>query len=229
MSTTPTQTAQGKLARALIVTAEVCGTELSTLAAEAMARELATHPAGAVAEALRRCQRELAGRLTLAAVLSRIDTGHPGAEEAWALCPRDEDATVVWTSEMADAYGVAAALLREGDQVAARMAFRERYTELVRKANDARRPARWVASLGHDPAGRDAVLLEAVEKGRLTAGHVERMLTADAGRERLARLTGGERKALPAPKVAEPAPEYLPPEQIAALARQVLDARRMKP
>lgn len=193
-------TAQGRLARALIVTAEICGTELSVLAGEAMARELSTHHEGAIAQALRRCQRELTGRLTLAAVLARIPDGHPGAEEAWALCPRDESQTVVWTEQIAEAFGCAEPLLREGDQVAARMAFRERYTELTRDARDRGESAKWVASLGHDSAGRDRVLLQAVEAGRLPAAHAELMLVGSGeSHDRLARLVArlAETRRLP--------------------------------
>lgn len=161
------------LAKAVIVTAEVMGHELSPLAAEAMARELATYPAAAVLGALRRCQRELTGRLTLAAILHRIDDGHLGLEEAWALCPRDEDQTVVWTGEIAGAFFVARPLLQQGDQVAARMAFRECYTRLLQEARNERRAAVWTVSQGHDKAGVCEPVVAAVEKGRLEPDYAQ--------------------------------------------------------
>lgn len=157
------------LAKAVIVTAEVMGHELTPLAAEAMAHELASYPPDAVAAALRRCQREQSGRLTLAAIIARIDDGHPGVEEAWAMCPRDEDVTVVWTDEICAAYGVASPLIREGDQVAARMAFKESYTRLLQEARDEKRPAHWTVSVGHSLNGRCEPIVAAVEKGRLPA------------------------------------------------------------
>ena len=157
------------LAKALIVTAEVMGHELSPLAAEAMADELASYPPAAVAAALRRCQREQSGRLTLAAVIARIDDGHPGVEEAWAMCPRSEDTTVVWTDEICAAYGVASPLLAEGDAVAARMAFKEAYARLLQEARDEKRAAKWTVSLGHARDGRCEPVVAAVEKGRLPA------------------------------------------------------------
>lgn len=225
----PKNAALSELAGALVVTAEVCGTELSVAAAEAMARELLAYPVADVGAALGRVRRELTGRLTLAAVLQRLPNGHPGGNEAWPLCPRDEATTVVWTEQMAEAFGVAAPLLREGDQVAARMAFLECYAKLVREAESARQKPHWIVSLGHDPALRDSVLLVAVERGQLTAGDAERMLTTDDGRDRLARLGAGGPKALPPPpKEPEPEPDYLPPDEVAALARAVLDKRSLR-
>lgn len=159
--------ARVELAKAVIVTAEVMGYELSPAAAEAMADELSSHPPDGVAAALRRCQRELTGRLTLAAILQRIDDGHLGPEEAWSLCPRGEDATVVWTDEIAEAYGTARPLLASGDEVAARMAFRETYTRLLQEARTERRRAKWSPSFGHSLSGRSEPIVAAVERGRL--------------------------------------------------------------
>lgn len=162
---------------AVVVTAEVIGHELSPAAAKAITRELAAYPEPAVVGALRRCQRELSGRLTLAAILQRLDDGHPGPEEAWALCTRDESATVVWTDEIASAYGVACKL---DDDIAARMAFKECYERNLREARAERRPARWWPSLGHDAAGRGGPLLAAVEAKRLTPDEARRFLSPDA-------------------------------------------------
>jgi len=102
--------------------------------------------------------------------------GRPGPEEAWSMIPRDEAASVVWTQEMAQAWGTARLLLDEGDQVAARMAFLERYRQLVQGARDKGEPAKWMPSLGFDQSGREAVLIEARDRGRLTAAHVAGLL-----------------------------------------------------
>jgi hypothetical protein len=157
------------LAKALIVTSEVMGAELSPAAAEAMARELVTRDRRHVWAALQRCQRELVGRLSLARVLERMPGQHVGAEEAWALCPRSEDQTVVWTEEIAQAFGAAAPLLAQGDAVAARMAFRETYARLVAEARANGQQPRWWPSLGHDARGRAVPIQQAVESGRLSA------------------------------------------------------------
>jgi hypothetical protein len=59
--------------------------------------------------------------------------GRPGAEEAWAisLAANDEHDTVVWTHECAQAWGAASPILALGDEVGARMAFKETYTRLL--------------------------------------------------------------------------------------------------
>lgn len=187
-----------KLAQALIVTAEVIGHELSPLAAEAMVRELRAYPQEAVAAALRRCSRELSGRLTLASILQRVDDGHPGAEEAWAACPRDEAATVVWTDQMAQAFGVARPLIEQGDHVAARMAFRETYTALVRQAREGRAPAKWIASLGTDHTQRTAAVLEAAERHRILPDYARALIDSTPATERrLLAIEGKQLHALP--------------------------------
>lgn len=163
------------LLKALLVTAEVIGSELSNAAAREMAAELMAYPEQTVVGALRRCKRELSGRLTLAAVIQRLDDGHLGADEAWALCPRSESDTVVWTDEIATAFAAARPLLDEGDQVAARMAFRDAYARALSGAREDRRLATWWPSLGHDAGGRVAALRRAVELGRLPPGDALRL------------------------------------------------------
>lgn len=97
--------------------------------------------------------------------------GRPGAEEAWALSlrSRDEAATIVWTAEMSEAMGICQPLLSVGDEIGARMAFKESYTRLVNEAREARRRPEWIASLGFDAASREAALLPHVQAGRLSA------------------------------------------------------------
>lgn len=161
---------------AIAVTAELTGTELSKAALVAMEADLSAYTEQSVLDALTRCRRELTGRLTLAAVLSRIDDGRPGAEEAWAMAPKTEAESAVWTREMAQAWGVAIDLYNAGDKVGARMAFKETYERLCTEARNNRVPVRWEPTLGQDVEGREAVLLKAVEQGRLTADHAERLL-----------------------------------------------------
>jgi len=97
--------------------------------------------------------------------------GRPGAEEAWALALRaaDERSTVVWTAEAAQAWGIAQPVMQVGDEVGARMAFREAYARLIAEARAKREPVRWSASLGHDQAQQDDALRIAVEAGKLPA------------------------------------------------------------
>lgn len=165
-----------KLIQALAATAELCGTKLSEAAAELMLSDLSDYDEQAVMVALSKCRRELKGRLTLAEIVSRIDDGRPGAEEAWAVLPFDEATSVVWTKEMSDAFWIAQRLIDAGDKIAARMAFKEAYLRLVAEAREHREPATWTVSLGHDPAGRQPVLAVAVEKGRISAGHARKLI-----------------------------------------------------
>lgn len=155
------------LADALAVTAEITGTELSKGAAKVMALDLRAYPLSQVLGALVRCRRELKGRLTIAAIIERLDDGRPGPNEAWAMIPQDEAGSVVWTDEMAQAFGVAAPLLHEGQVIAARSAFIETYSAAVSMARAEQRAARWTPSLGHDPRSREAALEEGVRKGRI--------------------------------------------------------------
>lgn len=160
-----------ELIQALAATAELCGTSLSEPAAKLLIADLADFDQRSVLTALSKCRRELKGRLTLAEIVSRIDDGRPGVEEAWAMLPRDEDATVVWTQEMSEAAALANPLIEEGELVAARMAFKEAYLRLIAEAREARRPVKWSVSLGHSVVGRRTALLKAVAARRITADH----------------------------------------------------------
>jgi hypothetical protein len=97
------------------------------------------------------------------------DDGRPGDEEAWAICIKavDEAETVVWTDEMAQAWDIARTVIERGDEVGARMAFKDAYGRLVGQARKRLRPAAWTASLGHDPERRTLALTAAAQAGRI--------------------------------------------------------------
>jgi hypothetical protein len=168
------------LTEAIFVTSEVCGLPLSPAAAEMLARDLAGFSESAVMDALARCRLELQGPLKTSDIIVRIEDGRPDADEAWAMMPASESSSVVWTEEMAHAWGVAAPLLQAGDTSAARTAFRESYTKAVLRARIQRKPAQWMPSLGSDVAGRERILLDAVKKKRISAEHAERLLPDQA-------------------------------------------------
>jgi hypothetical protein len=164
------------LVEELAATAELCGAPLSRPALAVLALDLDGLPEAQVRGALRRCRMEHRGRLTVEALVSRLDDGRPGPEEAWAAIPRDEATTVVWTDEAAAAFGVAGPLLDQGDRVAARMAFVEHYRAAVAQARREGRPAVWRASLGRDPRQRESALRDAVNRGRLTNDRAQALL-----------------------------------------------------
>lgn len=105
---------------------------------------------------------------------SAADDGRPNDGEAWATALRaaDESATVVWTAETAEAWGICRPVLDVGDEVGARMAFKSAYNRLVAASRDRREPVRWSASEGHDQVQRDDVLRIGVESGLLPAAYL---------------------------------------------------------
>ena len=162
-----------QLLEAVAVTAELCGRVFTPAAAKVFIGDLEAYPERQVLGALRRCRREVRGVLSVQDVVTRLDDGRLGAEEAWAMLPKTEADSVVWTAEMAEALRTAQPLLDDGDRVGARMAFKQAYDRLVAAARDAGRPADWQVSLGHDPQGRQEALRVAVECGRLPLAYAQ--------------------------------------------------------
>ena len=166
-----------KLVEAIAVAQEVTGTPLGSDAAiEAMVMDLRGYPEGQVLAAIRRCMREVKGKLTLADIISRIDDGRPPREVAWSMVPKNEAASVCWTTEMRDAYQVCYRMVESGEMVQARMAFLQAYDAQVQLARDARLPVEWHFSLGTDKAARELVILDAAEKGRVSVEGAQRLL-----------------------------------------------------
>jgi hypothetical protein len=96
----------------------------------------------------------------------------PGCEEAWATAMRGDDEleTVVWTAETSQAFAVASPILNAGDEVGARMAFREAYNRLVEEARRGRAPVAWSVSEGLDPQRRAGAIAAAVARGLVGEG-----------------------------------------------------------
>jgi hypothetical protein len=101
---------------------------------------------------------------------------HVGADEAWAIVieSMDERTTVVMTQEMQEARAIAWSVWESGDEVGARMAFRDAYNRIIKTAP----VPRWSVSLGFDVEGRVAAIGKAVELGRLTQEEAKRYLPA---------------------------------------------------
>ena len=168
--------ASANLIKAIAVTSELCGRIFSEAAAAVFMSDLAAYPEHQVMKALTRCRKEVRGILTLQDVVSRLEDGRPGVEEAWAMLPYTEDTSAVWTTEMSQAFGVAVRLIDAGAMVEARMAFKETYLRLVTQARDAGIPVEWHVTLGHDVRGRESVLIAAVDAGRLTYEHAKQFI-----------------------------------------------------
>lgn len=168
---------QAQLAAAVCATAETLGQTLSANAADLMAQDLASYPIADIAAALQACRRELTGKLTLAAILQRIQAadGRPDPNEAWslALAASDEHDSVVLTAEIQLALGAARAVLEAGDKIGARMSFLSAYQRLVDTARRECVPVKWSLSPGFDAQRRLAAVEEAGRLGRLPA-HIVR-------------------------------------------------------
>lgn len=192
-----------RIAQGVSVALELTNTTLSDAAYKVIVADLSTYPEPQVLGALKRCAREVKSKLTLADILQRLEDGRPGPEEAWSMVPKDEGASVFWTIEMRDAFRVAYSMVAAGELIPARMAFKERYTALVQQARDARHPVQWEFSPGHDRDGRELVLLDAAEKGRISVEGVRGILPyhrEDEGvRARLLAIEGKTPEKLPAP------------------------------
>jgi hypothetical protein len=169
-----------ELIEAITLTAEVCGQVLSRAAAEMLADDLADFGEDDVLTALARCRLELQGPLRVKEILLRLEDGRPTPDEAWAMLPRDERTSVVWTEEMAHAWGVVLPLLDSGDASTAQNVFRDLYVKCVLEARLRREPAHWTPSLGSDVAAREQVLRDAVDAGRMTAAHAALLLEGSA-------------------------------------------------
>jgi hypothetical protein len=124
------------------------------------------------------------------------EDGRPGVEVAWAMCPKDESLSAVWTPEMAEAFGVCREMLAGGDEIAARMAFKEKYLELLAAARLNHVPVKWAVSFGWDKADRVRALSEAVDKKQLTAQNAIDLLSGEQLEGFLLQLPVVERKLL---------------------------------
>lgn len=192
---------RAQLAGAICATAETLGQTISATAAELMAEDLAVFAPADIRAALQACRRELTGKLTLAAVLYRIqaEDGRPGKDEAWAIAvtTNDEFETVVLTDEIQLALAAAKPVLDVGDKIGARMAFISAYERLVAQARDDVKAVNWHVSVGFDANRRVAAITKAVqmqripqERGRLYLADLSLTPVTDDGRALAGLITG---------------------------------------
>jgi len=137
------------LVKNLIGTAECLGQTLSENAALMMLSELAGYPSDQVNAALKECLRTLSGRLTLAAILERLQAcdDHPAPDEAWiiALAAENPSNKQAVTRLIQQAFKFVKPALDFGDKFGARAGFIERYKRLLAEARAQRKPADWKA------------------------------------------------------------------------------------
>jgi hypothetical protein len=166
-----------KLHEEIAVSAETVGARLSDAAIAMMVAELERLDRADVSAALSRARKEMHGRLSLADILDRLPNQHPGPEEAWSMIApvlTDQTKSLMWTQEMAKAYEAADDL--KGDEVAARMAFREVYSRLVGESRAAGKRPDWNLCAGWASEGRKECVRRAVSEGKLTVSEARRLL-----------------------------------------------------
>lgn len=172
-----------KILENLAATAEVTGQQITPTALAMMAQDLSEYPGEIVLQALSMLRKASKFRMTLAAIIEQIDKlqpdGRPDSDEAWAMIPRDEWSSRVLTEEMLEASGISQALLNEGDQVGARMAFKSAYERIVEKNKLLKLKPKWVVSLGFANIGRASAVAEAVRLKRITAHYGISLLRPD--------------------------------------------------
>lgn len=113
----------------------------------------------------------------------KLMDGRPEENEAWALslASQDERETVVWTTEMSQAFAIALPMLNGGDEIGARMAFKDAYSRLVADARAANRPAQWSVSAGWDTDRRAIAMQKATLAGLLEGPQQHLALPDESG------------------------------------------------
>ena len=168
-----------KLIDMLVLTAEICGTDLKATAAALMAKDLEDYGLGEIEKALTKVRRENKGRLSLAAIIERIDDPNvpPGADQAWAIAVAarvwDDELTLVIPQAIFQAFPLA--LWKTGDRVGARMAFKAAYPQCLAECGD-----EVFVSLGWDAEGRRTAIDEAVRNGYITQARANKLLPKPA-------------------------------------------------
>lgn len=119
------------------------------------------------------------------------------ADEAWSMMPHDEFETVVWTREMAEAYGIVSGILAEGDKIAARMSFKSAYDRLCSEAVIMQRPVVWSVCVGFDKSRIEPALQKAVAAGRISQDRANKFLPAPMDAGPIAGLLTGKVTELP--------------------------------
>lgn len=199
-----------RVAQEIAVTWNIMNGELSDPAKQLLLRTFSEYEDGAILLALERVRSECRGRITPADVIQRIDDGRPGPEEAWSIAQAafgNENATVVWTPEISEAFYN----IREmSDKISARKAFLESYRRIVTTAKVEKRPIKWNVSLGGDSAQRVNAVRAAYNKGYLTAARAQK-----AAPELQLEIT--DSRQLPAHE------ECLPSEKIKELCQGVIN------
>ncbi|MCK5127673.1 MAG: hypothetical protein KAR42_15555 [candidate division Zixibacteria bacterium] len=103
----------------------------------------------------------------VAAQLPKAGDAWLTGDEAWALCPKDEQSSAATCDEIMNALQVANELIWSGDLIAARRAFIDNYNRQVDEAKLEGRAPKWWASLGFDEHSRHKAETKVIELNNL--------------------------------------------------------------
>lgn len=155
---------------------------------------LSKHPIDLLLEAISRHVKT--GRFAPAPrdIIEILNTGgnHLSADEAWAIVPKSEAETVVWTNEMADAFAIAYPLIDDGDMIGARMAFRSAYERICENSRMMQLPVRWKVCLGYDKARVEPAVTKAVQQCRISQDHAKKYIPAPSDGGAIGKLLTGK-------------------------------------
>ena len=140
---------------------------------------LQAYPLAAVEDAIRaHITDEKAGKwmplvADLTAQIRRTDPGdgHPGPDEAWGIVAKimsSEAETAALTEEMREGWAACSPVMDLGDEVGARMTFREVYTRAVARSRAASQSPKWSMTLGTSPELRQLGIEAAIKAGRIS-------------------------------------------------------------
>jgi hypothetical protein len=122
------------------------------------------------------------------------------ADEAWAMCPSDENQTIRWSQFTAEAYAIACGVQAD-DYVAKRMAFKSAYDRIVGTNKQRGISDKWVISFGNDSMSRVYALEEFVQLGYVTEEYArQKAPNARFTFDRKSTLIGSDRKNIEALK-----------------------------
>ena len=161
---------QKEVVKALMVAYEVMGKQMTDAGAMMILNALKGFEFNAVMRAIHRTVSE-AKFITPAEIISRVDDGRPDPEKAWAqVCNYDPDETYseCITEEQSFARGACWHLLIDGDNVAARMAFKEEYIKLCAENRAQGLPVKHVFHFGMNKENRLDVVKQALLQGKVT-------------------------------------------------------------
>lgn len=238
------------LTRELGATYALLGKQIAAAPLAILVQDLQHYGRDQLAMAMGRVRMEHTGQLTPATFMHYLEQAYgrlpPAEAYALAMTSQDERATVVWTDEIAQAWGRCLPLLEEGDKFGARQAFTEAYAQITSQARyEGRMPVVQV-SWGADRELRAVAIEKAQRRGLLSTDMAqlpravleELASTSDQAHEALAMLPAPmqPKHLLPAPvSMATPQAvehQHKPSieetqERLRQLAKELRDPNRM--